>query len=116
MPNKDGYPTQQELKTIKEWDFAKDPLGLVDYIQKLWFYPDRAILSNVVDEVTGREVFQFYLSTGGWSGNETVIQTLRETFFWKFFWQQSRKGGHYWFYIPRSKTSKNLDKHEKSKA
>ena len=91
MPDRDGYPTEEELEKIKKWDF-KDPIGLLNYVERLWSYPDRFVL-------TGKRVLRLYLSTGGWSGNESVVGALRQNLFWYFYWQKSQRGGHYWFKI-----------------
>lgn len=91
MSDKNGYPINQELEKIKNWDF-KDPIGLLKYIERLWFFPDRFVL-------TGKRVLRLYLSTGGWSGNESIIEALKQNLFWYFWWQKSQRGGHYWFKI-----------------
>ena len=40
----------------------------------------------------------YYLSTGGWSGNEDIIQALMEnTMFHLMYWLESTRGGHYVF-------------------
>lgn len=91
MPDKDGYPTERELKRIKEWDVLSDLMGLLRFVENLWSYPDRFILK-------GKRVLRLYLSTGGWSGNEDIIRALRENHsFWWIGWQKSVVGGHYWF-------------------
>ena len=90
MPDKYGYPTPEELRKIKEWNCIDDLDGLLRFVENLWYYPDRFYL-------TGKKVKRLYLSTGGWSGNESVIKALRETMFWCFAWWKSQRGGHYWF-------------------
>jgi len=39
------------------------------------------------------------LHTGGWSGNEDIIEALKKSYFWIFYWEKSVKGGHYYFTI-----------------
>lgn len=100
MPDKDGYPTEDELRRIKEWDVCSDLMGLLRFIEDLWFYSDRFILK-------GKRVLRLYLSTGGWSGNEDIIIALEENFvFWTCFWQKSTIGGHYWFKFKLFKSDK----------
>ena len=37
------------------------------------------------------------LTTGGWSENEEIINTLCDTWFWFLWWQESKRGGYYKF-------------------
>ena len=39
MPDEEGYPTEEELNKIKNWDPC-DPEGLLDFIEDLWCYTD----------------------------------------------------------------------------
>ena len=97
MPTNDGYPTDDELQKIKKWDGIKDPHGLLDFLESVWHWPDWGF------NLTGKRILKLYLSTGGWSGNEDIIRTLRETTFWNLYWQQSKVGGHYRFRIYKMK-------------
>lgn len=66
-------------------------------LQEAWAVPD---LSS--DQADGR-----YLSTGGWSYNEGLIGALQShTLWWSLCWVQSRRGGGYWFEIPRDAETK----------
>jgi len=90
------YPTEEELKTIREWDMvgiaALDMLRFLDYIKDLWWMPDWGF------HLKGKRVLRLELHTGGWSGNEDIIEALQSNFmFWAMYWQQSRRGGHYKF-------------------
>ena len=65
------YPREDELETIKNWDLLTKPVTeLLEYIRQLWEYDDRFVL-------TGKSVLRLYLSTGGWSGNEDLVDALR---------------------------------------
>lgn len=90
MPHKDGYPTKKELQRIKKWPIIMDLDGFLRFIENLWEYPDRFVL-------TGKKVKRLYLSTGGWSGNESIISAMKENLFWVIAWEKSVRGGHYWF-------------------
>jgi hypothetical protein len=83
------YPAESELKKIKKWDLAKQPVNeLLDFVESLWTYEDRFVRTNS----------KLYLSTGGWSGNEDIIGALQHNFiFWMMFWKKTQRGGHYWF-------------------
>ena len=88
----DGYPDETELETIRKWDHT-DFDGLIEYIKTLWKYPERIISAE-----NDADAPVWYFSTGGWSGNESLIRAMDHNFnWWVLFWYQSRVGGHYWF-------------------
>lgn len=95
----DNYPDEQSLKRITEWDLStQDIYGLLDLIQDNTNWADRQI------EISGKRVIRFVYHTGGWSGNEDVINSLRcNHFFWSLFWEKSIRGGHYYFKIEHPK-------------
>jgi len=99
MPDKDGYPTEEELKTIREWRWIENRKSLPDlleYIEDCWWVSERHFIC------TGKKVLRLTLHTGGWSGNEEIIAALQENVdhFWSCFWEKSVRGGHYDFRIP----------------
>lgn len=90
--DEDGYPTTEQLELIKNWDFT-DRRALFDYISELWWTGS----SLISTETQGKSTL-YYFSTGGWSGNESIIHYLKlNTMFWLMCWVQSRRGGHYIF-------------------
>ncbi len=93
-----GYPTEETLKAINEWDF-RDLHGLFEYIEAAWEYSDTAW--EWIDERT------IECSTCGWSGNESLISALCDnTLAWALSWHSSRRGGHYRFeFIPLKEES-----------
>lgn len=89
--DKDGYPTGTALKRIRHWP-ATDLRGLVRCVHELWYYP---AYSSMEGET-------WCLSTGGWSGNESIIEALRgNVMFWTLCWRRSERGGHYTFDLSR---------------
>lgn len=97
----DGYPTDEELKTISSWDIAttKDAVDLLKYVRTLWKYDDYITVEDGVDTLE-YPCKKWHISTAGWSGNESIIGALQEnTMFWIFHWEQSRRGGHYIFEV-----------------
>lgn len=83
----DGYPTDEELTAIQEWD-PEDYDGLIEYLKERWRWESYI----VVTENTAK------ISTGGWSGHESMIAALGEnTLWWLFYWYSSRVGGHHVF-------------------
>ena len=90
-----GYPDNQDLKTIQEW-YCGDLAGLMDYVKERWKYPE-----NWEElELTTENKIIYKISTGGWSGNEDLIEALRQNYmFWVHCWVSSRRGGHYEFEV-----------------
>lgn len=87
--DQDGYPTEEALKFIEEYDIDKDgPEGLISFIREVWYLPDWGFI---------RDGDSLELHTAGWSGNESIIKALQESWFWVVCWESSRRGGHYYF-------------------
>ena len=86
-----GYPTKKELKIIETWDIVEKPVpDLLEHIRSCWNWADTRFVLN------GKRVLKLYLSTGGWSGNENIINALQENkLFWMMFWEKSQRGGHF---------------------
>lgn len=101
MPDQDGYPTDDEIEKIKKWNGIKDPFGLIDFLEHIWNWPDFGIeKEETKTEFFDRPCLKLILHTGGWSGNEEIIDALQNNFFWPIFWVNSHRGGHYEFEIP----------------
>jgi hypothetical protein len=82
------YPTDKELENIINWD-PNDFHGLMEFIHPLWAFGDWGWKQN------GNI---YYISTAGWSGNESIIGAMLDNqVWWAMFWHQSRRGGHYVF-------------------
>lgn len=95
----DGYPTEEELEKVRTWD-GRDYSGLMEYVQDLWYYPDRFMRREIKDDM-GRLKSEWTISTGGWSGNEDLISAMHDNhMFWACCWQQARRGGGYTFHVP----------------
>ena len=84
------YPTEEQLKFIKEFDMTKHPVyELLDFIEPIWEYGDWGF---------HRQAHEFELHTGVWSGNEDIIVALHQNFiFWSMYWAKSERGGHIYF-------------------
>ena len=81
------YPEDEELETIRKWD-ASDLRGLMDYVSKLWTYPEHI----------EHEGNTYRLHTLGWSGNEEIIGAVQDNaVWWLMWWHSSERGGHYEF-------------------
>ena len=102
--NDDGYPTDDALEIVKLWHWD-DARGWFKFIESLWAYHDWGWKEK--DEPHEWEdhkqykdkiVHRYYISTAGWSGNESIIRAMQDNdFMWYLNWVQSRRGGHYIF-------------------
>jgi hypothetical protein len=100
--DRDGYPTEETLKIIAEWDcVGKDnQINLLKYVQKCWRYDNFFTVEEGTVDMYHTNVLRYNISTGGWSGNESLISALEENhLFWALCWVQSRRGGHYIFHV-----------------
>ena len=94
----DGYPTEETLEAIKSWkiDSNKSIGNLLEFVGEAWTY--------TFPVETGGESRDAWLrvATGGWSGNEDLIEALQSNYlFWGICWLESRRGGsHKFLYQP----------------
>lgn len=85
----DGYPTRGTLQRIREWEDCDLP-SIFSFIKPIWKYAE-----NGYWEETD---IGFMLATGGWSGNESIIEAMSANFvFWDMWWESSSRGGHHLF-------------------
>lgn len=101
------YPDDEELQRIREWDYHDYP-GLMDFIRSIWWMASWGWKQEPAkDSLMGdTDVMRYDISTGGWSGNESIIEAMGENFmFWSMSWVQSRRGGHYIFEVRKLESS-----------
>lgn len=82
------YPTEGQLQALRDWPL-NDPRGFLDFAQYLWWMQD-----------WGWPELEGEVSTGGWSGNEDIIDAMQEAqqgLLWHQVWRCTRRGGHYVF-------------------
>lgn len=100
MLDDDGYPTDAALDVIRLWHYA-DAKGWFKFIEGLWHFRNWGWNEkNEPDERNkDKVVHRYYISTAGWSGNESIIRAMQENEYmlWTLTWVQSRRGGHYIF-------------------
>lgn len=99
MFDEDGYPTDEALQIVKLWHWDDIP-GWFKFIKELWWMPDWGW--KEIEEPHSRKknemVKEHHISTGGWSGNESIIHAMEKNdMMWHLCWEQSRRGGHYIF-------------------
>ena len=95
----DGYPTENALEAIEKWHWD-DARGWFKFIEGIWYFHDWGWREE--DEPHDWEkdkiVHRYYVSTAGWSGNESIIRAMQNNdMMWHLNWVQSRRGGHYIF-------------------
>lgn len=87
------YPTEEQLERIKKWDI-KDPEGLIAFLHSIWWMPSWGFKFEKKNDIIELE-----LHTGGWSGNESIIDALQDTIFWYVTWEKSTRGGHFYLTV-----------------
>lgn len=98
-----GYPAEETEKVIREW--GNDWLGLMDYVRAAWWMPDWGWTQSDTLNDLGLPVRRYEISTGGWSGNESLISAMEgNRMFQMFCWVQSRRGGHYIYEVRTPET------------
>lgn len=103
------YPSEEALKQIEEWPHD-DLHGLFDLMRENWHFREWGWDELERDAVEGEALFGkgryrvLHISTGGWSGNESLISALRRNLVaWSVTWVAARRGGHFVFEIPLKK-------------
>ena len=102
--DEDGYPTEDALEIIELWHWD-DARGWFKFIEEIWWNSSMLWKEDDVPHdlrsFKGYEeetVHRYWISTGGWSGNESIIYAMQKAdFMWHLNWVQSRRGGHYIF-------------------
>ncbi len=88
----EGYPDEDDLRRVREWPLDA-PCALMEFLRSRWRYADCGFWTQEGDT--------FSISTGGWSGNESLLSALEQNLpFWGMCWVSSRRGGHYVFTVP----------------
>lgn len=115
MSDEAGYPTDEELERISKWNIleAEDEGRPNDGSIRDWFAYIKSVGNywpseepfgwyeeDTTDELLGKPVHRYHISTGGWSGNESIIEAMKENFIcWYTTWRVHRWGGHFTFEI-----------------
>lgn len=97
----DGYPTEAALEIVRIWPFDGDVREWFDFIKfALWWAPDWGWHEGEEphEHDSDKNVYRYNVSTGGWSGNESIVRAMeKNSMMWHLHWVQSRRGGHYIF-------------------
>lgn len=95
----DGYPTEWGIAAVRH--FHGSPTALVDLLEQLWWTPSLMTVDEWLDNQL-RNVVRVSLATGGWSGNETVIDALDKSRFHLLYWESSHRGGLHVYTVPQT--------------
>ena len=98
--DEDGYPTDYCLKLIEDWHWS-DNKGWFDFIKYCWYQKQWGWSEKKdTDVFSDKQVHSYHISTGGWSGNESIIGAMQSNqMMWSLNWVQSNRGGHYIFHL-----------------
>lgn len=100
-----GYPTEETLETIRNWKYNNDTkfVDLLEYVNKAWHWNDFMQMREV-SRGEDQDVYEYTCITGGWSGNEDLIEAMHKNpMFWAFCWRESHRGGKHVFEVKKGK-------------
>ena len=98
------YPTEETLALVK--GYSGSVLAFFEELKKVWHLASWGWHEENGFQYGWRhkdhKVNRFHISTAGWSGNESLIEAMRENYFlWHFSWVQERVGGHFIFEVKK---------------
>lgn len=101
--DEDGYPTEELLQFIREYDLVKeDVYDLIDILFSNWYHGNYGyeLKGAYTDKLFHKRYRTLELHTLGRSGNASIIDALKENeLFFDLYWRKTEVGGHYYFRI-----------------
>lgn len=103
--NAQGYPTEATLRRIRRWPgrTIQDCIDAMDFAGRAWSYPDYWTKEDdwPDPDLLGRPCTRYTFSTGGWSGNESIVAAIEKNQWLQMVGAWSwRRGGHYEYRFP----------------
>ena len=101
--NESGIPTPETLVYFEQYPedgITEAPHGVMADLKPVWAFSDRGCWKEQEEEIDGKRVVVYSISTGNWPGNELLLSCLAKTAFWGLYWESTRRGGHYKFHVP----------------
>jgi hypothetical protein len=90
--DKHGYPSKCSLKVIVNWCPSQCPIeDILAFMKSLWNHDYGSF------NLKGHLVLKLHLATGGWSGNESIINAVDRNTYLHYGWQKSERGGAHWY-------------------
>lgn len=102
----DGYPTEATLRRIRRWPIRelKDFEAAMDFAGRAWSYPELWAKERWFDDLDRpgwSPCLRYAFSTGGWSGNESIVAAIKANRMLETIGAWSwRRGGHYEYRFP----------------
>jgi hypothetical protein len=93
-----GFPTEESLLFLREYKTEQPFKDIIELIRYLWHYADWGFVLH--RKYKGKQKLE--LHTGGWSGNEEIIQAILSNIYLTHFhmkYYMWKTGGHYYFEI-----------------
>jgi hypothetical protein len=99
----DGYPTDETLDAIREWDYHDFP-ALMEFVAGAWKWDGLenkpSIIEPLFDSWYEDDGYWWCGATGGWSGNESLLAALDgNTIFAALCWRASIRGGYAEYHV-----------------
>lgn len=106
-----GYPTDETLERIRLWPIESnaDFEAVMDYAGSCWKYPDwwskgepepDPLFADLASGQT-RPTISYVFSTGGWSGNESLVSAIEANWIVQAVGASTwHKGGHFEYRFP----------------
>jgi hypothetical protein len=97
------YPTEEFLVCLREDEKFWKPENIdafIDILRIVWWIPERHLIYDPAERT-------LTLFTGGWSGNEGIIEALQHTLFWMLYQKRGRTVGDYTFVFPEKEGDKS---------
>jgi len=97
----DGYPTEESLERLRQAindDDTKKAIKAFYAALKENHWPDWCGPEQIEKHGELMDVWGYH--TGGWSGNESIIEVLQDSIWFHLFLQRYDRGGHYYFDPP----------------
>jgi len=99
----DGYPTDEALEAIKKVEFKDAAQWLIDFGALKLPYSNTKILYRDDDIYGPCNIIWF--ATGGWSGNESIMDAVLSNFAFHHLYWRWQSGGLHQFRIPEKQLS-----------
>ena len=105
MFDDDGDPGESTLKQMKDYSFNQFT-NLIGLLSDIWHWRDYVKITGISfsnsyqEQKQGRLFLDLKIATGGWSGNELIINYLKRTPFWDVCFEMHERGGIYYFKVP----------------